>query len=447
MKKLIYIGTIGAFLFTACSKEVNDNTPSGTDQRLAVLLSEQSPNKSKDYFILPDDGDLASIPQDPKNPLSHAKVELGKFLFHETAIGVKPKFDASRQTFSCASCHHVAAGFQAGRKQGIGDGGIGFGLIGEARRKDPNCPENDVDVQPIRSPSALNSAFQELQLWNGQFGGVGENQNYRNQWTAGTPKEVNNKELHGLETQAIAGLTVHRLDANNQLFETTDYKNLFIQAYGNLNTSELYSLENMGKAIAAYERTLLANQAPFQQWLRGNFSAMTERQKSGAILFFGKANCSSCHTGPALNSMEFYALGMNDFRDSEVLKTVDEATKNGRGGFTGNPNDNYKFKVPQLYNLTESPFYGHGGSFRSVESVIRYKNKGIKENPGVPDSQLAETFKPLGLTEEEIVALTDFIENGLKDPNLERLVPSTLPSGNCFPVADPESRNDLGCNL
>ncbi|MFB0908316.1 MAG: cytochrome-c peroxidase, partial [Spirosomataceae bacterium] len=56
----------------------------------------------------------------------------------------------------------------------------------------------------------------------------------------------------------------------------------------------------------------MSNQAPFQQYLRGNNSAMTPIQKEGAKLFFGKANCGSCHNGPSLATMEFYALGMND---------------------------------------------------------------------------------------------------------------------------------------
>jgi cytochrome c peroxidase len=71
-------------------------------------------------------------------------------------------------TYSCASCHHVDAGFQSGLKQGIGEGGLGFGVHGEGRIKNAMYPESELDVQPIRTPTTLNVAYQEVMLWNGQ---------------------------------------------------------------------------------------------------------------------------------------------------------------------------------------------------------------------------------------------------------------------------------------
>ncbi|MGB0166073.1 MAG: cytochrome-c peroxidase [Luteibaculum sp.] len=431
----------------SCRKDPNITQPQQKiDQDLANALIQHAPNSSLQDFVLPDEGELAAFPADPRNPISQAKVELGKMLFHETGLGVDAKFDASKQKFSCASCHHAQAGFQAGVQQGLSDGGIGFGFAGEGRKKDPNCPEDSLDVQPIRSPSILNTAYQEVTLWNGQFGATGLNQGTESSWTPGTPKEVNKLGFQGIEIQAIAGQAVHRLNVNATLFDNSSYQNMFKAAYGNLPKDELYTKEKIGLAIAAYERTVVANEAPFQKWLKGQKNAMTEKQKQGAILFFGKAGCGSCHKGPALNSMAFHAYGMNDFNDADVFKTVDEATKKGRGGFTGRASDNYKFKVPQLYNLTQSPFYGHGGSFRSVEAVVRYKNAGVAQNPIVPASQLSPAFRPLGLSEDEIKAITAFIEEGLFDPNLERYVPEALPSGLCFPMNDDAAKADLGCN-
>ena len=106
--------------------------------------------------------------------------------------------------------------------------------------------------------------------------------------------------------------------------------------------------ENAGLAIAAYERTLLPTESPFQNWLHGEEDAMTDPQKMGAILFFSKGKCNTCHTGPALSSMDFYALGMkdlhqNDYNDAFFVNEEDSAHK-GRGGFTGNLADMYKFK-------------------------------------------------------------------------------------------------------
>ena len=167
---------------------------------------------------------------------------------------------------------------------------------------------------------------------------------------------------------------------------------------------------------------------------------------NGALLFFDKANCFACHSGPGLNGMDFHAIGMNDLSGNDVVNDVDDATKRGRGGFTGNPSDDYKFKTPQLYNLTDVGFFGHGGSFASIREVVEYKNNAQKENTEVPLSALSPLFAPLDLTESEIDDIVAFLETGLYDNNLARYAPDELPSGNCFPNADEQSSIDMGCD-
>jgi cytochrome c peroxidase len=395
---------------------------------------------------LPESSQFDLIPQDPKNPITKEKVALGGFLFHETALSIDAKEPGNKKTFSCASCHHAAAGFQAGTFQGIGEGGVGFGLRGEGRT--PASLLIDVDVQPVRSPSAMNGAYQPNQLWNGQFGATHLNKGTESNWVEGTPIATNKLGFEGLETQAIAGMSVHRLNINEEILKMGAYRNLFDVVFPEVPVHERYTKFTAGLAIAAYERTLLSNKAPFQEYLRGNLNALSEQEKQGAILFFGKAQCVSCHSGPALNSMQFAAIGMGDLVDcpepTVKTKTNDPANL-GRGGFTKNPEDNFKFKVPQLYNLKDSPFYGHGSSFRSVKDVLVYKNKAIRENNNVPESQLDERFKPLHLSLDEINALEAFLVNGLYDPKLKRFVPQSLPSGLCYPNADIQSRIDMDC--
>ncbi|RMG57488.1 MAG: cytochrome-c peroxidase, partial [Bacteroidetes bacterium] len=309
-------------------------------------------------FRLPDPDALSQIPQDPRNPLSPEKVALGRLLFHETGLALHPVDSSSLLTYSCASCHHSAAGFQACLPQGIGEGGIDFGFSGETRVARPDFPAGQLDVQPIRSPSVLNVAYQPNMLWNGQFGATHKNAGTQDRWTAGTPLEDNLWGFQGVETQAIAGLNVHRLGTGEDLLDQADYKALFDAAFPQVPPERRYDRINTGLAIAAYERTLLPTEAPFQRWLRGDAGAMTPRQKDGAMLFFGKAGCVSCHSGPGLSSMEFHALGMPDLSGSRVHQvSADDPAHRGRGGFTGDPADDFKFKVPQLYNLKDSPFY------------------------------------------------------------------------------------------
>ncbi|HMQ47811.1 MAG TPA: cytochrome c peroxidase [Saprospiraceae bacterium] len=439
-------------LLQACISDDDSSVPSPEkselDQQLEQVLVENAPGNGLAHFRFPASEDFNRIPQDPKNWLSAEKVALGRLLFHETGLAIKPKQNAGLGTYSCASCHFASAGFQAGRFQGIGEGGTGFGVNGEGRDADATYSVNDLDVQPIRSPSAMNGAYQEVMLWNGQFGATGMNLGTENAWAPNTPIFNNYLGFQGLETQAIAGLTVHRLDMDTAWLESTGYKALFDAAFPDVPAEERYTKITSGLAIAAYERTLFANEAPFQAWLAGDYDAMSAAEKEGALLFFGKAGCNSCHTGPALNSMAFYALGMKDLFDCDeptFLTAVDSPADLGRGGFTGRPEDNYKFKVPQLYNLKDSPFFGHGGTFRSVRDVVAYKNAAVAENPDVPAHYLASSFVSLGLTETEIDAITLFLENALYDPNLKRYVPESLPSGNCFPNNDALSRQQLGC--
>ena len=401
---------------------------------------------SKTDLIQPLETDLLSIPSDINNPLTAAKVELGKLLYHETMIAKNPNMEDGMDTYSCASCHHVDAGFQSGIKQGIGEGGLGFGTYGEGRIKNPIYAESDLDLQPIRTPTTLNVAFQKVMLWNGQFGATGPNEGTESEWTVGTPKEANTFGFEGVETQAIAGLDVHRLEIDANDIINSPYKGFFDNAFPNSEESERYTKLNAALAIAAYERTLLPNQSPFQSWLRGDGNAMEEDEVAGARLFFDKAQCYTCHSGPGLNGMDFHALGMSDLEGSEIMTVVDEATKKGRGGFTGNSEDDYKFKTPQLYNLKDVYFFGHGGDFQTIKEVVEYKNEAISENAGVPQDKLSSLFVPLNLTEIEINQLTVFLETSLYDNNLQRYVPESLPSGNCFPNADDVSSSDLGCN-
>lgn len=452
MKTLIFIiGIVGLFtIVSSCKKD--DDLDAKLYGELEAILEEVSPTGSLNHFIMPDEDDLENIPQDPKNQLTAEKVELGKMLFHETGLALAPINPNGKGTYSCASCHHAGAGFQAARHQAIGEGGNGFGFNGEGRVPMFSIyTGEELDVQPLRSPTAMNGAYQDLMLWNGQFGSTGLNEGTEQNWTPDTPKAINHLGYEGLETQAIAGLEVHRMEVNKPILDTLGYKERFDVVFWNIPENERYTKLTAGLAIAAFERTLLANQSPFQMLLKENQMALSKEELRGALIFFdpAKGNCVSCHTGPALNSMSFHALGMKDLYQipEEAFQTSEfGAEVFGRGGFTGNSEDMYKFKTPQLYNLVDSPFYGHGSSIRTIREIVNYKNEAIPQKSAVPRSQLAEEFVPLGLSDEEIDNLTAFLETGLHDPNLSRYVPPELPSGNCFPNNDDLSQLHLGCN-
>ena len=438
--------------------------PQPTNSEILIeTISAESGGLGLSAFMMPDSDDLDNIPQDPNNLLTPEKVELGKMLYHETALATQGVNSGDNGTWSCASCHHAAAGFKSGLPQGIGEGGEGFGTAGESRvfaagfdaaSTDPTLKP---DVQPVTSPAILNVAYQDVMLWNGQFGNAVDgvvNAGLADSilTTGGTPKAHNSLQLSGIETQAIAGTGVHRLKTSDDsiLQTNAEYKAMFEAAYP--EGSEDATID-AGKAIAAFERTILANESPFQAWLKGDESAMNDNEITGATLFFGKAGCVSCHKGPGLSSEArategemFFALGFADFdpNNSQVTGVVDNASSRGRGGFTGEEEDNYKFKVPQLYNLADTNVFGHGASFNSIRDVVAYKNTAVAQKV-LPDSTFDPRFVSLGLTDEEIDQITIFLESGLYDANLSRYEPIRLPSGNCFPVNDNVAKVDLGC--
>ncbi|MCI4430823.1 MAG: hypothetical protein JHC40_16840 [Burkholderiales bacterium] len=423
------------------------------DAALRKLVDAAGGASGAAAFVLPSGFEISKIPQDPLNPLTPAKVNLGRLLFHETAAAVNPVIPSTRGNFSCASGHHADAGFASGLHQGISEGGSGFGPKVAPRRPAAGVDHALVDVQPIASPPVLNAAWQNVMLWSGQFGATGANAATAYAWTEGSPKAVNRLGYEGIESQAIAGLTVHRLLDDDKHPENTAasilsrdarYAALFAQAFPAASSTNRVNQVNAGLAIAAFERTLIADRAPFQQWLRGSSSALTTRQKQGAQVFFGPGQCVQCHAGPSLAGMQFHALGLNDLDGARnaIIKDAKFPERLGRGSFTGLAADMYTFKVPQLYNLKDHPAFGHGSSLPSVRAVVDYKNRARPENAAVPAQSLAAAFQPLGLSEAQLTALTDFIENGLYDAELRRYLPAALPSGQCFPDNDPAARQD-----
>lgn len=412
------------------------------DKNLSELIGQ------KEKYILPSSQEYSKIPQSPVNPLTDAKIKLGKLLFFEPAFANEAKQYQQLYTFTCSSCHVPESGFRPARMQGIADGGYGFGIKGESRIKYPTYHNDSIDAQGARPLAVLNTAFVHNTMWNGSFGSDFENVGTENVWGKFDPgTAINHLKLGNLEGQNIEGLKTHRMFYDEKNIKDNGYKALFDEAFPDIPVAERYNRKTASFAISAYLRALTTDQAPFQRWLKGEEEAMNDQQKRGAILFFGKVNCVSCHNEKNLGSMKFAALGVKDLFENGGLKTsINDRRNLGRGGFTGNQEDMYKFRTPQLYNLGDSGPYFHGGSKQTLEDVVRYFNNGIPENSRVPKEQLSSFLRPLGMTEQEIQDLTSFLKDGLRDPNLKRYVPDHVLSGMCFPNNDPLSKSDMKCN-
>ncbi len=377
MNRILPFLLLAFLVFSNCKQDHLDNP---LDIRLRQKLDEASQTGSHEFFILPDADDFEAIPnQEPANPVTAEKAALGKLLFFEPGIAQAPFFNDCYETYSCASCHLPEAGFTPGRIQGIADGGIGYG---ENRTIHPGYAEDQMDIQSIRPLSVLNAAYVTNTFWSGQFGATDVNEGTESLWSLDPVTEVNFTGMKGLECQNIEGLEVHRMLINDRVLDDFGYREYFDAAFPDFPEEERYDDKTASFAISAYLRTLITNEAPFQDWLKGKDEAMTDAQKRGALLFLGKARCIYCHKNPSFNSVEFHALGTKDLYETGAFNTSIEDKKNlGRGGFTGNEDDMYQFKVPQLYNVKDYATFFHGSSKQTLEEVIRFKNDAVSENP------------------------------------------------------------------
>ena len=164
---------------------VDTPRPPTSDEALEARLIEVSGGRGLALFAQPASEDFENIPQEAKNPITREKVDLGRLLFHETALGTKPELE-------------------------IGEGGSGFGHAGQGRAVSAAYPAERIDVQLIRTPSALNVACQENMTWSGQLGATGANEGTKYAWMGA--RAFNRLGYEGVETQAMAALQTHRLD-------------------------------------------------------------------------------------------------------------------------------------------------------------------------------------------------------------------------------------------
>jgi cytochrome c peroxidase len=417
------------------------------DDLLLAHLGAVAPDGDPGYFVLPDPDNLAGLPQDPKNPLNRAKVQLGKMLFFEPGIGVDALYPSGFQTYSCATCHTPEVGFRIGRAQGIADGAMGFGHLGDFRTIHQDYTVSEVDVQGARPLSVLNVGVVKNTMWSGAFGSEHNNVGTEHHWVGDFA--FNFEGFHALEAQNFSGLIVHRQDINPQMAEQFGYTQLFHEAFGELPAEERINQRTASLAISAYLRTLYTVDAPFQRWLKNDRRAMTDDEKRGAILFFGKAGCWRCHNEKNLGGDTFHRLGVKDlYQHPEAVGFGPEEGRNfGRAFLTHDPEDFYKFRVPQLYNLQYAPVFFHGGSANSLEEVLEYKLAARSENPNIPDAMLSPFFQAIELTEAEKSQMLAFLKRALHDTAiLTKGVPDSIGSGLCFPNNDPMSRLHMGCD-
>jgi cytochrome c peroxidase len=250
-------------------------------------------------------------PIEPPADVDGAKAELGKQLFFDPRL--------SKSGFlSCNSCHNLSMGGSDNLPSSVGHGW---------------------QQGPINSPTVLNASYNVAQFWDGRAGDLQEQ-------AAGpiaNPKEM--ALPHDLALEIIASIP--------------GYVDAFAAAYGD----EAVTLERVTETIAEFERTLVTPGAPFDRWLEGDESALSEEEKAGYALF-KDSGCTACHNGPAVGGGMFQKMGL-----IQPYETDNPAQ--GRYALTGNEGDRMVFKVPTLRNVELTYPYFHDGGAETLDEAVR----------------------------------------------------------------------------
>jgi cytochrome c peroxidase len=289
-----------------------------------------------------------TVPDD--NPMSVDKVELGYLLYFDKRLS----FD---NTVSCASCHHPDKGWTDQAR-------VSTGILGQ---------------QGARSaPTVVNAAYMFSQFWDGRAG--------------------------SLEEQALGPL-INPIEMGNpdhasvvkQLKAIPGYDGYFQKAFG-----ESVSKENIAKAIAAFERTILAANSRHDRYAQGDTTVLTTAENHGRELFFGKANCSRCHVGENFSDSQFHNIGVGMAAAEPDLGRHDHTKEEAQKG---------AFKTPTVRDITKTAPYMHDGSQLTLEEVVEFYDIGGEKN-----EHLDVLMIPLNLTDQEKADLVAFLKTLESEP-------------------------------
>jgi cytochrome c peroxidase len=252
-----------------------------------------------------------------RRPITPQLVELGDDLYWD------PRLSADG-TVSCARCHQPSL---------YGSDGL------------PKSKGVDGKVNPRRAPTVLNAALEFRVLWLGQ-----------------------RKDVEGQAMRALLGDTSFGNTGYAAVIAKIDaipgYRALFRRAFP--RQPDPVVPENLGRAIGAYERTLVTP-APFDRFLQGDASALTPEQRAG-LWTFVQTGCVSCHNGVDLGGNSFRKFGVvEDYWKATGSKEIDK----GRYAVTHDPADMYVFKVAMLRNVAMIPPYFHDGSVATLPQAVR----------------------------------------------------------------------------
>ncbi|WP_299547106.1 cytochrome c peroxidase [Seonamhaeicola sp.] len=359
--------------------------------------------KTKSDVIAQTTARVSALPRTVKSPVNNpstkAKINLGRLLFFDPVL-------SGNKDVACATCHHPKNGYAEFRDISIGVNGQGFG-------------NSRVFNQPNAIPFVKRNAHTVI---NTAFNGINMSNHYDPEeapmfWDS----RVNSLEAQALEPikslEEMRGTHISETDILNEVVKRLkaipEYQTLFKAVF---DEAEPITSENIGKAIAAYERTLLTNNSDFDKYMRGDDTAISLAEKEGFELF-KKVGCINCHNGPMFSDYKMHVLSVPE---NDKLDSIDR-------GFE----DQFGFRTPTLRNLRFTAPYMHNGTLVSLEKVLEfYEDLSFKKsrNPHIEATQVDTLAQNLTLKMKDMSLIISFL-NTLNDDTFDKTVPERVPSG------------------
>lgn len=394
--------------------------------------------------------------------LDPQRAEIGRMLWFDTITGLN-------DDNTCAGCHSPTNGF--GDTQSIAIGIENNGIVGPHRAGPRNMR---------RTPMIMNSAFYPTLMWNSRFRALsGDPFDNRSGFLFPPPEGLSlSHEPHLLAAQAFippterteaAGFDFEgdhyaiRAQVLDRLNAIPAYRKLFGKAFDKVKRGASINFDMVGRAISEFEFTLTFANAPLDRFARGERAAPTDKEKKGALLFFGKARCVQCHgVAGASNEMfsdfQEHVIGVPQIVPDKTNNVFDGPDANqdfGKEQVTGHSADRYMFRTSPLRNVALQPTFMHNGAFTRLEDAVRHhldvvssiqqyspSAQGLDPDlrgPIGPMESVLERLDPrvattIRLSKSEFGQLIEFVRNGLLDPRaryskLKRLIPNNVPSG------------------
>ncbi len=314
------------------------------------------------------------------NPTTPDKAELGRLLFFDPIL-------SAENDLSCAACHHPDFGFADGLPRAIGAGGAGAG------------PERSGGIELKRStPGLWNVGYARALFWDGQ---------------AQSLEDQSSVPLtHPDEMAADPGALVAELRAIPQ------YVDLFDKAFG--GGPAAVTFENAQRALAAFERTLISDDSPFDRYAAGQFDALRPAQRRGLALFRSAATrCFECHGAPTFGSDTFRVTGAPDRPGQPHDPGRKDVAPDGQDG---------AFKSPSLRNIALTAPYMHNGVFQTLDEVIDFYATGGGRARGVTNvDNFVLGFELTAQEKADLIAFLYALTNESKLPAIPNKAPSGLP--------------------